>query len=94
MDDRPFVSLMSRVEVFDDVLRKVMALFMTTVYARPSHGAVTVVRLLGGEPIRCPLFRRGSFLGDGRDMLIRFYFLARVSFLGGAQPYSISNIKW
>ena len=94
MDDRPSVSLMSRVEVFDDVLRKVMALFMTTVYARPSHGAVTVVRLLGGEPIRCPLFRRGSFLGDGRDKLIRFTFWREYLSWGGAQPYSISNIKW
>ena len=82
MDDRPFVSLMSRVEVFDDVLCNVVVLFMTTVYDRPSRGAVTVVRLLGGEPIRCPLFRRGSFLGDGRDTLIRFSFLARVSFSG------------
>ena len=51
MDDRPFVSSMSRVEVFDGVLHNVVVLFMTTVYDRPSHGAVTVVRLLGGEPI-------------------------------------------
>ena len=51
MDDRPFVSLMSRVEVFDDVLCNVVVLFMTTAYDRPSRGAVTVVRLLGGEPI-------------------------------------------
>ena len=51
MDDRPSVSLMSRVEVFDDVLRNIVALFMTTVSSRPSRGAVTVVRLLGGEPI-------------------------------------------
>ena len=82
MDDRPSVSLMSRVEVFDDVLRNVVALFMTTISSRPSRGAVTVVRLLGGEPIRCPLFRRGSFLGDGRDMLIRFYFFGASIFFG------------
>ena len=42
---------MSRVEVFDDVLHNVVVLFMTIVYDRPSRGAVTVVRLLGGEPI-------------------------------------------
>ena len=57
MDDRPFVSLMSRVEVFDDVLCDVVVLFMTTVCDRPSCGAVTVVRLLGGEPISCDLKR-------------------------------------
>ena len=43
-----------------------------------------VVRLLGSEPIRCPLFRRGPFLGDGRDMYWLIYFLARVSFSGRA----------
>uniref|UniRef100_A0A2N9G998 Uncharacterized protein n=1 Tax=Fagus sylvatica TaxID=28930 RepID=A0A2N9G998_FAGSY len=61
---------MFRVEAFDDVLSNVVVLFTTIVYGRHSRGAVTVVRLLGDEPIRCPLFRRGSFLGDGRDTLI------------------------
>jgi hypothetical protein len=82
LDDRPFVSLMFRVEAFDDVPCNVVVLFTTIVYGRHSRGAVTVVRLLGDEPIRCPLFRRGSFLGDGRDTLIRFSFWARVSFSG------------
>uniref|UniRef100_A0A2N9EPN1 Uncharacterized protein n=1 Tax=Fagus sylvatica TaxID=28930 RepID=A0A2N9EPN1_FAGSY len=70
LDDRPFVPLMFRVEAFDDVPCNVVFLSTTIVYVRHSRGVVTVVRLLGDEPIRCPLFRRGSFLGDGRDTLI------------------------
>jgi hypothetical protein len=51
LDDRPFVSLMFRVEAFDDVPCNVVVLFTTIVYGRHSRGAVTVVRLLGDEPI-------------------------------------------
>ena len=56
------MSLMSWGEVFDDVLRNVVVLFMTTVYDRPSLGAVTVVRLLGGEPISLYNIRSGLLL--------------------------------
>jgi hypothetical protein len=48
---------------FDDVPSNVVVLFWTIIYGRHSRGAVTVVRLLGDEPIRCPLSRRGSFFG-------------------------------
>jgi hypothetical protein len=84
LDDRPFVSLMFRTEAFDDDRSQ----------GRHSRDVVTVVRLLGDEPIRCPLFRRGSFLGDGRDTFIRFSFWREYLSREGAQPYSILSIKW
>jgi hypothetical protein len=55
-----------------------------TVYSRHSGGEDKVVHLLDSEPIRCPLSRRGSFLGDGRDMHIGLSFGARI-FLGKAR---------
>jgi hypothetical protein len=41
---------------FDDVPSNVVVLFWTIVYGRHSRGAVTVVRLLGDEPIRITFF--------------------------------------
>ena len=84
MDDCPSVSLMSQVEVFDDVLRNVVALFMTTVYARPSRGAVTVVRLLGGEPIKvCSMIiDRGSCTNVAGTTLVEKLNLPTLKHLG------------
>jgi hypothetical protein len=50
-------------------------------------GENKVVRLLGGGPIRCPLFRRGSILGDKRNTYRRVFIF--VSFSGGVQLKSI-----
>ena len=51
LDDRPFMSYMPRVAVFDDASCNVVVLFMTIIFDRHSRGAGIVVRLLGGEPI-------------------------------------------
>ncbi len=48
---------------------------VVTVYSRHADGEDNVVCPLGGGPIRCPLFRRGSVMDDGRNIL---GFLVRV----------------
>ncbi len=88
-DDRSLVSSISSVVVLTDAPNPVVAPFgrfysTFIVYGRQSGGEDKVVRPLGSELIRCPLSRRGPFLGDGRDIYIGLSFGTRI-FLGKAR---------